>query len=78
MTTFILILILGMLGSAVLVYLKESADMVITFNKGFLVGIVTMKTYYEEEDETDYTYQVCLGMLIITLTWTKDITNEQK
>jgi hypothetical protein len=78
MTTFLLILILGMLGSAVLVYLKEGADMIISFNKGFLVGIVTMKTYYEEEDETDYTYQVCLGMLIITLTWTKDITNEQK
>lgn len=71
MTLFLLLLILGMLGSAVLVYLKEDADMIISFNKGFLVGIVTMKTYYEEEEETDYTYQVCLGMLIITLTWTR-------
>ena len=71
MTLFLLLLILGMLGSAVLVSLKEDADMIISFNKGFLVGIVTMKTYYEEEEETDYTYQVCLGMLIITLTWTR-------
>jgi hypothetical protein len=78
MTTIILIIVLGMLGSAVLVYLKEGADMVITFNKGFLVGIVTMKTYYELEEENDYTYQVALGMLIITLTWTKSNIDESK
>lgn len=78
MTTIILIVVLGMLGSAVLVYLKESADMVITFNRGFLVGIVTMKTYYELEEENDYTYQVALGMLIITLTWTKSNIDEKE
>ena len=78
MTTIILIVVLGMLGSAVLVYLKEGADMIITFNRGFLLGIVTMKTYYEEEGETDYTYQVALGMLIITLTWIKEDTDEKE
>jgi hypothetical protein len=77
MTTFILILVAGMLGSIVLVYLKESADMIITLNKGFLFGIGTSKLSFEEDNQIDYTYQVALGILVITLTWTKNITNEK-
>lgn len=60
-----------MIGSAFLVYFKEGAEMVISLNKGFLFGIGSSKSYYQEEKETDYSYQVCLGVLIITLTWTR-------
>jgi hypothetical protein len=74
---YITILLLAMLGSVILVYLKEDADMVISFNKGFLVGISSADVYYEDQKETDYTFQVCLGLLIITLSWTKEDTNEQ-
>lgn len=71
MTTIILIVLLAMIGSAFLVYFKEKADMTLSLNKGFMFGISQASEYFELEEETDYTYQVALGVLIITLTWTK-------
>jgi hypothetical protein len=67
------LLILASIGSAFLVYFKEDADMTLTLNKGFLIGIAQMQTIIEDEKEIDFSYQVCLGVLIITLTWTRDV-----
>lgn len=71
MTTIILIVLLAMIGSAFLVYFKEKANMTLSLNKGFMFGISQASEYFELEEETDYTYQVALGVLIITLTWTR-------
>jgi hypothetical protein len=76
--TTILIIIIAMLGSGFLVYFKEGAELTFSLNKGFLLGIVTSQSYYLDEGETDYSYQVCLGILIMTLTWTKEDTDEQE
>ena len=65
-----------MIGSAFLVYFKEGADMTLSLNKGFMFGISQASNYFEEEKETDYSFQVALGVLIITLTWTKKDNNE--
>ena len=67
----ITVVLLAMIGSAFLVYFKEKADMTLSLNKGFMFGISQASEYFELEEETDYTYQVALGVLIITLTWTK-------
>lgn len=67
----ITVVLLAMIGSAFLVYFKEKANMTLSLNKGFMFGISQATEYFELEEETDYTYQVALGVLIITLTWTK-------
>lgn len=67
----ITITILAMIGSAFLVYFKEGADLTLSLNKGFMFGISQSSSYFELEEETDYNYQVALGVLIITLNWTK-------
>ena len=67
----ITIVLLAMIGSAFIVYFKEKADMTLSLNKGFMFGISQASEYFELEDEKDYTYQVALGVLIITLTWTR-------
>tara|TARA_B110000285_G_scaffold232980_1_gene305471 strand:+ start:636 stop:866 length:231 start_codon:yes stop_codon:yes gene_type:complete len=71
--TIISVLVLAAIGSALLVYFKEDADLTITLNRGFLVGIVKMTTVIEDEQEIDHSYQVCLGVLIMTLTWTRNV-----
>ena len=45
------LLILASIGSAFLVYFKEDADMTLTLNKGFLIGIAQMQTIIEDEKE---------------------------
>lgn len=60
-----------MIGSAFLVYFKEDADLTLSLNKGFMFGISQASNYFEDEKETDYSYQVALGVLILTLTWTR-------
>lgn len=67
----ITVVLLAMIGSAFLVYFKEKANITLSLNKGFMFGISQSSEYFELEEETDYTYQVALGVLIITLTWTK-------
>jgi len=67
----ITIVLLAMIGSAFLVYFKEKAEMILSLNKGFMFGISQSDNYFEDEKETDYSYQVALGVLIITLTWTR-------
>ena len=67
----ITVVLLAMIGSAFLVYFKEKANMTLSLNKGFMFGISQASEYFELEEETDYTYQVALGVLIITLTWTR-------
>ena len=36
-----------------------------------MFGISQSSDYFELENETDYSYQVALGVLIITLNWTR-------
>lgn len=60
-----------MIGSAFLVYFKEDADLTMSLNTGFMFGISQASNYFEDEKETDYNYQVALGVLILTLTWTR-------
>lgn len=72
-TITILVLLLAAVGSAFLVYFKEDADMTLSLNKGFLVGIAQTQIIIEDDKEIDFTYQVCLGVLIITLSWTRDV-----
>ena len=60
-----------MIGSAFLVYFKEDADLTMSLNAGFMFGISQASNYFEDEKETDYNYQVALGVLILTLTWTR-------
>ena len=68
----ITIVLLAMIGSAFLVYFKEKAEMTLSLNKGFMFGISQASNYFEDEKETDYSFQVALGVLIITLTWTRN------
>lgn len=65
------LVLLAMIGSAFLVYFKEDADLTLSLNKGFMFGISQASNYFEDEKETDYSYQVALGVLILTLTWTR-------
>lgn len=65
------IVLLGMIGSAFFVYFKEEANLTLSLNKGFMFGISQSSDYFELENETDYSYQVALGVLIITLNWTR-------
>jgi hypothetical protein len=67
----ITIVLLAMIGSAFLVYFKEDAQLTLSLNKGFMFGISQSSNYFEDEKETDYNYQVALGVLILTLTWTR-------
>ena len=67
----ITLVLLAMIGSAFLVYFKEDADLTMSLNKGFMFGISQASNYFEDEKETDYNYQVALGVLILTLTWTR-------
>ena len=67
----ITIVLLAMIGSAFLVYFKEGAQLTLSLNKGFMFGISQSSNYFENEKETDYNYQVALGVLILTLTWTR-------
>jgi len=68
----ITIVLLAMIGSAFLVYFKEEAQLTLSLNKGFMFGISQSSNYFEDEKETDYNYQVALGVLILTLTWTRN------
>jgi len=68
----ITIVLLAMIGSAFLVYFKEDAQLTLSLNKGFMFGISQSSNYFEDEKETDYNYQVALGVLILTLTWTRN------
>ena len=45
------LLILASIGSAFLVYFREDADMTLTLNKGFLLGIAQTQIIIEEEKE---------------------------
>ena len=65
------LVLLAMIGSAFIVYFKEDADLTLSLNKGFMFGISQASNYFEDEKETDYSYQVALGVLILTLTWTR-------
>lgn len=65
------LVLLAMIGSAFLVYFKEDADLTLSLNKGFMFGVSQASNYFEDEKETDYSYQVALGVLILTLTWTR-------
>jgi len=67
----ITLVLLAMIGSAFLVYFKEDADLTMSLNTGFMFGISQASNYFEDEKETDYNYQVALGVLILTLTWTR-------
>jgi len=67
----ITLVLLAMIGSAFLVYFKEDAQLTISLNKGFMFGISQADNYFEDDKETDYNYQVALGVLVLTLTWTR-------
>jgi hypothetical protein len=67
----ITLVLLAMIGSVFLVYFKEGAELTISLNKGVMFGISQADNYFEDDKETDYNYQVALGVLVLTLTWTR-------
>ncbi len=52
-------------------YIVQGSELQVSLVKGALIGVNYDQSYFEEEDETDYTLQVGLLFALFTLTWTK-------
>ena len=50
-------------------YVIAGSELQISLLKGVLVGVNLDAQFYEDENITDYTLQVGLGIILFTLTW---------
>ena len=66
----IIITIVGLaLSLFIAPYVIKGAELQISLLQGLLVGVNLDNQYDEEDDITDYTLQVGLGLVLFTLTW---------
>ena len=50
-------------------YVIADSELQISLLKGVLVGVNLDAQFFEDENITDYTLQVGLGIILFTLTW---------
>ena len=70
MITLIIITIVGLaLSLFIAPYVIQGAELQISLIKGALIGVNLDGQYDAEDDISDYTLQVGLGLVLFTLTW---------
>lgn len=71
MITFITTIALLALTLFAAPYIIAGSELQVSLVKGALVGVNYDQTYFEDEDESDFTLQVGLLFVLFTLTWTR-------
>ena len=71
MITFITTIALLALSLFAAPYIISGSELQVSLVKGALVGVNYDQTFFEDDNEVDYTLQVGLLFVLFTLTWTR-------